>query len=850
MESNGIGGGFTIQDPDRFDTQENLGISAYAIIDGVAQAETVARQAPRYDGDQVTVIAGDLRAFEEIVFTYDDDHRITIRFDARNEAEVGSTIDGDNIVVRLLPASDGSMSQILDALYKTDDGSHGAQVDATLGVAGRMAASNALSPLIGKIRLIKVATGKYGDLFLKWNLDADGALQGDQPGWDGWQYEVDDSRPATQALNLGDLILDETFVIKVTDASGLFHEARLVVAIEGTNDAAQVLGANISSPALIAVEAGNTGAPGRTAVSPIENGFAGGQIVNAHGHFVPTDPDEIDDTGNLGLKGWAATDGLQAGVAARSQATAQIFRNPINGGDKVTDVRAKWTALKALAGDAGATEGQYTAARTAFQTAINALPDSGMTQALRVAGTAFLAAVADKAAHAADANNVVGAFDTAITTYLNGADEATGDNLRLAGKFGVLTLEWDGGFVSSDGDGRWKWTYKLANQVDAGAGLTQAMVDALRVLDAYDENNAATHPDEVFNFIITDSQGVETSHSITIDVRGANDAPVMTGVGNGAVTEAGFTQAAIAGVTTATGTITFTDDDAGHDASAQTADGKGSFTYLFRSLQTEATGEQDPAAIVVQDNDGAQFTANPAAGSALAGVYGTLIVDPNTGRWTYTLNQGSQVVNALDAGDTAWDKFAVRVRDAEGGVSDTQYITITITGTNDRPVLGLLNDPERAVDTAGDTNFADVNGQFTSTDADATKTATYGVQGATADSALAGFTHKVEGTYSTLHFNPGPDGVNAGNYRIVYKQDVINALASGDFNDEYTVTVTDDQGAVSVSRTLTVNVRGVNDRPTLPTPMTRPSPIRLLTIILPRSPARALPAPIAMPVTI
>ena len=57
------------------------------------------------------------------------------------------------------------------------------------------------------------------------------------------------------------------------------------------------------------------------------------------------------------------------------------------------------------------------------------------------------------------------------------------------------------------------------------------MVDALKVLNAGDP--AVT---EIFTFITTDSEGVETTHLVTINVTGTNDAPVIRGHSSTAVT--------------------------------------------------------------------------------------------------------------------------------------------------------------------------------------------------------------------------------------------------------------------------------------------------------------------------
>ncbi|WP_220741709.1 VCBS domain-containing protein, partial [Shewanella schlegeliana] len=66
-----------------------------------------------------------------------------------------------------------------------------------------------------------------------------------------------------------------------------------------------------------------------------------------------------------------------------------------------------------------------------------------------------------------------------------------------------------------------------------------------------------------------------------------------------------------------------------------------------------------------------------------AGSYGNFVIDPDTGTWTYTLND-NVLVDQLALGDSEQEQFLVTVTDEHGAYS-TQLVTITITGTNDIP---------------------------------------------------------------------------------------------------------------------------------------------------------------------
>ena len=123
-----------------------------------------------------------------------------------------------------------------------------------------------------------------------------------------------------------------------------------------------------------------------------------------------------------------------------------------------------------------------------------------------------------------------------------------------------------------------------------------------------------------------------TTQVVSITITGTNDAPVIGGDGTGAVTEeSSLTDA---------GTLTITDTDDGEDV------------FVAQSSQASASG------------------------------YGTVDLDA-AGNWTYTLDNGNATVQALSGGETLVDSFTAVTADGT-----TQVVNITITGTNDAPVIG------------------------------------------------------------------------------------------------------------------------------------------------------------------
>ena len=137
---------------------------------------------------------------------------------------------------------------------------------------------------------------------------------------------------------------------------------------------------------------------------------------------------------------------------------------------------------------------------------------------------------------------------------------------------------------------------------------------------------------------VTDEDGLTDTVTVNLTITGTGDAPVITaGNDSGAVAEDG--------TLVATGNLNSTDVDIG----------------------------------------------DTPTWSAAAASYGTATINPATGEWTYTLNNGLTAVQGLGQGDTLSDSFVVTVTD-EDGLTDTVTVNLTITGTGDAPVITAGND--------------------------------------------------------------------------------------------------------------------------------------------------------------
>ncbi|MDN3988714.1 VCBS domain-containing protein, partial [Zwartia vadi] len=239
-----------------------------------------------------------------------------------------------------------------------------------------------------------------------------------------------------------------------------------------------------------------------------------------------------------------------------------------------------------------------------------------------------------------------------------------------------------------------------------------------------------------FTYTATDDFGaVSGTQTVTITVTGTNDAPVITAT---------------------TGT----------DVGAVAEDG----TLV-------ATGQLSAA-----DAEGQALTWST---SSYAGVYGAVSVD-STGKWTYTLDNAK--AQALGTGTTS-ETFTVNVLDSQGA-SDTQTITITLTGTNDGATItgtrtGALTEDAATNTASGTLNVSDVD-----TGENVFQTVASG--------ALAG-------TYGAFTFNAT---TGAWTYTLDNSKPAVQALGAG-------VTATDTLTVLSkdgtASETITVTITGTAD---------------------------------------
>src|SRR5207249_1763848 len=114
------------------------------------------------------------------------------------------------------------------------------------------------------------------------------------------------------------------------------------------------------------------------------------------------------------------------------------------------------------------------------------------------------------------------------------------------------------------------------------------------------------------------------------------------------------------------------------------------------------------------------------------GTYGAFAINARKCGWTYTLDNSDGDTQALKEGQTVTETFTATVTD-DFGATATQVVTLTITGTNDSPVITSNAAAADCVPTRRSSDLngtvvagtASASGTVTSSDVDADHTAAW-----------------------------------------------------------------------------------------------------------------------------
>ena len=383
---------------------------------------------------------------------------------------------------------------------------------------------------------------------------------------------------------------------------------------------------------------------------------------------------------------------------------------------------------------------------------------------------------------------------------------------------------------------------------------------------------------ETFTVTVTDTFGNSVSQDITITIHGTNDKPRLE-LGGGSdddgslhVTESGVGRhedgtvvdgpddELVSGPSkegTATDEIDDYDDALTDTGNAAGSDADNNAHLVYGAAKGEAAGATLPEDFATTD-----------APVTVEGLYGTLTIHAD-GNYSYKLDEertftdegdGKEyTINNLNEGDTLEETFTIFVKD-EHGAWASKEVTVTVTGTNDRPELSVLEetfmdadgqvvadaDSLRAPGTDSE-NVAvvELHGRVQATDADrengagaaTTSTENHGLEFSLQKEGYSGESPSSEWTDSNGKTHVGDVGVKDigdgtwtattpygtltldqfGNYTYKLHENApdVTALGEGEtVTETFVVRVVDDRGAWR-EETITITIKGTNDKPVI-----------------------------------
>ena len=332
-------------------------------------------------------------------------------------------------------------------------------------------------------------------------------------------------------------------------------------------------------------------------------------------------------------------------------------------------------------------------------------------------------------------------------SYSVAAGGATGEGKPMAaGQYGTL-------FIDAQG----KYHYQLNNQLKAVQELGEGQ--SLK---------------DTFTIFVKDKDGAVVEKTVTVNIEGTNDDPVLS-LSDPVLTIKEGAEEAVGGT-----------------ATASDVDKNDTQTYSLKDgqLLTE-TGEY------TYETD-----------------YGTFHINTTTGAYYFELNNTSEAVKNLRPTDVATATVTVVVTDSQGG-STTKDLTVHIKGTDSKPEVtapeSLEIDVAEALgsETEGGQIKADGWDRGPAPDAsdDPLHYSAVGAKPVTIDGEVW---HKVEGDYGILYIDP-----KTGKYRYELTKDM-EYLAEGENPQDIfdSITITDSTGN-TITETITVTIKGENDAPSI-----------------------------------
>jgi|GEM_PF-5477793 len=560
------------------------------------------------------------------------------------------------------------------------------------------------------------AIGQYGTLFMK----PDGT----------YEYRLNNDMKDVQGLKEGQF-LEEKFFIIADDGYGGKTSVPIVVKIEGTNDD-PMLSLNDPSGKLFG---------GGVSLDMVVGGQIGEDQFSIGGKGVATDVDASDThfvfsfgkdaDGNIvtEVDAYATINGKEMVVgkfvidpdSGAYKFVADKNLEHLKGGEQIS---IKGTVVVESFDDNGNSGGTASAEVTVNITGTNSAPIMDTVVIGMKEDSGDYVAKGNLADHTYDPDADEGDLNSFAVKAGSGVVQ-TGPN-TWEGKYGTLTLHPDG-----------TYTYTLHN-------------------DKVQELAEGEHDYDNFTIIVKDQYGASSQSTLSVDIEGTNDAPVLDNI-----------------------------------KLAQVEDGASV------GGQFHGTDVDHGAVLTYSVAEGVEDDGREGFDHKVTGEYGTLYYNSQTGAYEYVADNSEH----LSKGEKVSESFEVTVTD-EHGATDSKDLNVNLTGTNKDPVL----DPIVSGET--EEGGAYVTGQFHATDVNVNDVLTYSVDGAVnnTDPAHAGFDKVAHGEHGTLYYNS-----QTGEYQYEAGRE----LAEGQIGSEdFVVRVSDGQGG-SDSTGLHIDVTGTNEAPVL-----------------------------------
>ncbi|WP_236173356.1 VCBS domain-containing protein [Pseudomonas pseudonitroreducens] len=626
---------------------------------------------------------------------------------------------------------------------------------------------------------VTTLAGRYGTLY----ITATG----------GFQYVVDNTNAAVQALRSAGDVLRDSFGYFVTDTGNLSSSTSLTIDIHGANDTPVA-----RNDTGVAVEAGGT-----------NNGSAGSDAI---GNVLLNDSD-VDSPvyGETKAVSLVRYDGIGGGrifpVAPGAPATLQVlygsltmnadgsYRYVVDNSNPRVNALSPGETLTEVFTYQVTDKGGLSAIATLTIT-IQGANDAPVAVDDHNTATAG-ASDGSPAPVNASGNVITGAPGTGVDTDVDNADNPNADKLRVDGirsgletAGGTLTTVPGTGTIGVTGTAA-----RLANGTIISGNFGQLTIGAdgnyLFEINSTDPAiralTANQSLDVIFTYRIHDSGGLTDQAQLIITVTGVNDPPIVQPVVIHA-TEAGGLLNNVPGL-----------------------DPTGS----IRGSYTDPDGDTLTITAVVSPTG-----ANGTVGTDLAGRYGMLLLNAD-GSYRFAVNNLDPTVQSLRTyNDTLTEVFTYTVSDGHGKAI-TRTFSVIIHGQNDTPIAG--DDTSTAIEAGGTLNTtpgAPATGNVLLNDldvdgaaygetkvVDAARSGDKNGSGALIDLSVSGGV--LTGSYGTLVLNAN------GTYTYTVNDSLaaVQALKLGDsLVETFTYRMHDTAGASSIAQ-LTITIDGRYDAP-------------------------------------